>query len=62
MAHVKLFRVTEFAESVFQSPLAHRTALHPLGSLAGSHGSGADEADERSASAAPGASRAMSRP
>jgi len=30
MAHVKLFRVTEFAESVFQSPLAHRTALHPL--------------------------------
>jgi hypothetical protein len=30
MANVKLFRVTEFAESVFQSPLAHRTALHPL--------------------------------
>jgi glucan phosphoethanolaminetransferase (alkaline phosphatase superfamily) len=29
MAHVKLFRVTEFAESVFQSPLAHRTAIHP---------------------------------
>ncbi len=30
MANVKLFRVTEFAESVFQSPLAHRTSLHPL--------------------------------
>jgi hypothetical protein len=27
---VKLFRVTEFAESVFQSPLAHRTAVHPM--------------------------------
>jgi lipid A ethanolaminephosphotransferase len=25
-----LFRVTEFAESVFQSPLSHRTSLHPL--------------------------------
>ena len=30
MASVKLFHVTEFAESLFQSPLAHRTALHPL--------------------------------
>lgn len=30
MANVKLFRVTEFAESVFQSPLAHRTSPHPL--------------------------------
>lgn len=30
MANVKLFRVTEFAESVFQSPLSHRTALHPF--------------------------------
>jgi glucan phosphoethanolaminetransferase (alkaline phosphatase superfamily) len=30
MANVKLFRVTEFAESVFQSPLSHRTSLHPL--------------------------------
>jgi glucan phosphoethanolaminetransferase (alkaline phosphatase superfamily) len=30
MANVKLFRVTEFAESVFQSPVAHRTALHPM--------------------------------
>ena len=29
MASVKLFHVTEFAESMFQSPLAHRTALHP---------------------------------
>jgi hypothetical protein len=31
VSDVKLFRVTEFAESVFQSPLAHRTAVHPLG-------------------------------
>ena len=30
MSDVKLFRVTEFAESVFQSPLAHRTAIHPF--------------------------------
>lgn len=30
MTDVKLFRVTEFAESVFQSPLAHRNAMHPL--------------------------------
>lgn len=30
MASVKLFRVTEFAESLFQSPQAHRSALHPL--------------------------------
>jgi glucan phosphoethanolaminetransferase (alkaline phosphatase superfamily) len=30
VSEVKLFRVTEFAESVFQSPLAHRTAVHPL--------------------------------
>ncbi len=30
MANVKLFRVTEFAESVFQSPLAHRTSPHPF--------------------------------
>lgn len=30
MANVKLFRVTEFAESVFQSPLSHRTSPHPL--------------------------------
>lgn len=30
MASVKLFRVTEFAESLFQSPQAHRTAWHPL--------------------------------
>lgn len=30
MASVKLFRDTEFAGSVFQSPLANRTALHPL--------------------------------
>ncbi len=33
MASVKLFHVTEFAESVFASPLAHRTSLHPLGLL-----------------------------
>ena len=30
MASVKLFHVTEFAESMFQSPQAHRSALHPL--------------------------------
>ena len=30
MSDVKLFRVTEFAESVFSSPLAHRTAIHPF--------------------------------
>lgn len=30
MASVKLFRVTEFAESIFASPLAHRTSRHPL--------------------------------
>ena len=30
MASVKLFRVTEFAESLFQSPQAHRSAAHPL--------------------------------
>ena len=30
MASVKLFRDTEFAGSIFQSPLANRTALHPL--------------------------------
>ena len=30
MASVKLFRDTEFAGSVFQSPLANRMALHPL--------------------------------
>ena len=30
MTDVKLFHVTEFAESVFQSPLSHRTAIHPL--------------------------------
>lgn len=30
MSDVKLFRVTEFAESVFQSPLAHRTSIHPF--------------------------------
>jgi hypothetical protein len=30
MANVKLFRVTEFADSVFQSPRTHRTAMPPL--------------------------------
>ena len=30
MASVKLFRDTEFAGSVFQSPLANRMALHPF--------------------------------
>lgn len=30
MANVKLFRVTEFAQSVFQSPVTHRTSPHPL--------------------------------
>ena len=30
MANVKLFRVTEFAQSEFQSPLSHRTAIHPM--------------------------------
>ena len=30
MASVKLFRDTEFAGSIFQSPLKNRTALHPL--------------------------------
>ncbi len=29
MATVKLFRDTEFAASILQSPLAHRTAVHP---------------------------------
>lgn len=30
MANVKLFHDTEFASSMLQSPLAHRTALHPF--------------------------------
>jgi glucan phosphoethanolaminetransferase (alkaline phosphatase superfamily) len=30
MGTVKLFHDTEFAGSILQSPLAHRTALHPL--------------------------------
>lgn len=30
MADVKLFRVTEFAESLLQSPQSHRSAIHPL--------------------------------
>ena len=30
MAKVKLFRVTEFADSMFQSPVSHRTSPHPL--------------------------------
>jgi glucan phosphoethanolaminetransferase (alkaline phosphatase superfamily) len=30
MADVKLFHVTEFAESMLQSPQSHRSAIHPL--------------------------------
>lgn len=30
MANVKLFHVTEFAESMLQSPQSHRSAIHPL--------------------------------
>ena len=30
MADVKLFHVTEFAESLLQSPQSHRTAIHPV--------------------------------
>ena len=30
MTDVKLFRVTEFAESLLQSPQSHRSAIHPL--------------------------------
>jgi glucan phosphoethanolaminetransferase (alkaline phosphatase superfamily) len=30
MSDVKLFRVTEFAQSTFPSPLAHRNSIHPL--------------------------------
>jgi glucan phosphoethanolaminetransferase (alkaline phosphatase superfamily) len=30
MADVKLFRVTEFAESLLQSPQSHRSAIHPV--------------------------------
>ena len=30
MSDVKLFRVTEFAQSTFPSPLAHRQSIHPL--------------------------------
>ncbi len=30
MSDVKLFRVTEFAQSTFPSPLAHRKSIHPL--------------------------------
>ena len=30
MSDVKLFRVTEFAQSTFSSPLTHRNSIHPL--------------------------------
>lgn len=30
MSDVKLFRVTEFAQSTFTSPQAHKNAIHPL--------------------------------
>lgn len=30
MSDVKLFRVTEFAQSTFSSPLAHRNSIHPV--------------------------------